>query len=253
MTLIVGIICKDAIVFGAESETSREVTKYQGAKKLHRVAFKNGWAIVGESGVAHLSSLALNYFKRCATGTEITDEDTIRKTLNTAFRGMAGELGTVIGTLDAQEYYRHSDNYFELTVGYYFNRKPYLYVFKPTHGVAASQNREFALSGIADYLAEYLLKDFKLSELDSHGALIAAAYVVGEVKTAIIGCGGKTEIALMSCDKPPEKVFPPWIEEIESKHLKPFLETISKKRQSSFDEMIKGAVIPYMPVVESFE
>lgn len=237
-------------MFGAESETTREPAKFQGTHKLHRVRFKNDWAMVGESGVAHLSSMAINTLKRLAADTDVTHGDVIRKTAGKAFREIVSELNCPrLGTRKCQEFFRQDTNYFELTIGYYFCGNPHLYVLNPVFGAAASPNREFCVSGIAGYLAEYLLKEFRLPELDSIGAITTAGYVVGEVKTAVMGCGGSTEIMLVSAGSRPEIVDKSFMGMLE-KRLNEFAVATRNHRMDAFKKMLESHPLAYLPVLD---
>ena len=87
MTLIVGIVCREAIVLSAESETTRGSAKYQGTHKLHLVPFKGGHhAIIGEAGSAFPAGACADAVFRIAKATEVDSEDTIPKVVEAAFR-----------------------------------------------------------------------------------------------------------------------------------------------------------------------
>jgi hypothetical protein len=52
VTLILGIICRDAIVLAADSQTTKGSAKQLGANKISVAEFGNGKAAVAESGSA---------------------------------------------------------------------------------------------------------------------------------------------------------------------------------------------------------
>lgn len=206
MTLIVGAICKDAIVVGAESETTRGIAKYQGTKKITIVNFMNGQAIIGEAGVAFLSGALVDAFNFIASNSTIENALTVPRVLETAFRGLSQRtIAPPLGTPECQDFYRQDINNFELTVAFYLGEQPHLYAFSPVFGIALECHRGFSTSGIGGDLAEFLLQDFKFEELDSKGASLAVAYVAQQVKRSVSGCGGNTEIAVVSKDRKPEK------------------------------------------------
>lgn len=75
MTLIVGIIAQDAIVFGADSQTTYGDTKLLDTKKLHVLEFQNTTAIVAESGGVSGAMRAMEKLRKHAPDTNIETED----------------------------------------------------------------------------------------------------------------------------------------------------------------------------------
>ena len=141
MTLIVGIVCKDAILLAGESETTREVAKYQNTHKLHLVGFENGHAMIGEAGSAYPAGACMDIFRRKAANTAITSEDTIAETLNESFRDYArGCIGPALGDIQSQEFHSFDKNRFDFLLGVYFGGRPHLYSFSSMFGIACKKH-----------------------------------------------------------------------------------------------------------------
>lgn len=207
MTLIVGVVCKDAIVFGAESETTCGDSKFQGTKKISIVDFIGGSVIVGEAGIQHLSHATVDKFIEVASKTKAENEESIVKALETSFRETTKRtIAPRLGTKTCQDFYRQEYNYFEITLGFFCGGRPSIYILNPIFGIAVKCRERFSRSGIGKDLAEYLLKDFPFENMDSRATTLAVTYVVREAKTSVSGCGGNTEIALVSSGCNPEKL-----------------------------------------------
>ena len=245
MTLIVGTICKDAIVMGAESETTRGASKLHGTKKLTIVEFIGGSVIVGEAGIQFLSNAVVDRFSAIAGKTQMADRESVARTLSESFRAISKEsIAPLLGTKKCQDYYRQETNYFELTMAFYADAKPYIYNFNPVWGLASKCPRNFSVSGIGKDLSEYLLKDIPFEEMDSRAATLEIANVVREVKTSVSGCGGNTEIALVSNGSKPEKLNHSALSIMEQKIL--FLsEKYRSERRRSIEESKKTLLFGY--------
>src|SRR5208283_2846036 len=90
VTLIVVIVCRDALVLAAESETTRGVAKTQSAHKLHIVPFLNGThALIGEAGSAFPAGVCADAVRQIAAKTAVSSEDSIPKVIEAAFREFA--------------------------------------------------------------------------------------------------------------------------------------------------------------------
>jgi len=74
MTLIVGIVARDSIVFGADSQTTYENSKDMDTNKIHEIAFKNAKAILGESGSVSGAETLLRKIRKEASETVVGSE-----------------------------------------------------------------------------------------------------------------------------------------------------------------------------------
>jgi len=208
MTLIVGIVCRDTVVLGAESETTRGPAKYQGTDKLHLIGFKGGgYAVVGESGSDHPAGVCIDALNRVAPLTPVHDEYTIPTAVETAFReAVKRGHGPKMGTRKCQEFHGQEDNFFQLLIGYYFKGIPFLYEFNSYFATARKCSRAFAANGVGRDLAEYILGPLDVAQMCCNEAVFSIIYAAGEVKTSVSGCGGPTQIAIVPPNSKPVKL-----------------------------------------------
>src|SRR5258708_5501157 len=82
VTVIVGIICDRWIVLACDSQTTDQSgNKRTDTNKLSMVKFKNGEALVAQSGSTILGNHALQILHARAGGIEISNYDTTAETL----------------------------------------------------------------------------------------------------------------------------------------------------------------------------
>ena len=213
MTLIVGIICKDAIVLAADSQTTKGAAKQLGTNKISIVEFANGKAAVAESG-SILSNVAIEVFQNLARGKQIKNELTIAKTAEAAIRevvaGITTHLNPNPSDTDRQNLLRADENYFELMVAYYFGNKPCLYILRSAWAVPFRATSYFATSGIAGDLANYILQEHTARDMDKDLASVIAIKTVKDAIDYVEGCGLPIRVALVHKPyrKRPFKVVP---------------------------------------------
>lgn len=245
MTLIVGLICKDSVILAGESETTRAVSKYQGTLKLHQVTFRNGHVMIGEAGSAYPAGVCIDYFQRLAKDTTIVSDATVADTLDGAYRDyVRASLSPPIGTAECQEFHQKDINNFEFVLGFYAGGKPFLYTFSSIFGIAFKSSRRFEMVGIGGELAEYLIKDIPVFDFKSRAAANTLAYVVGEVKTSISGCGGETQMSIVSNESRPERLSTETISQMEG-DLRGILNESKKEFAEQMRRMLEGSGMMY--------
>jgi hypothetical protein len=200
VTLILGIVCKDAIVLAADSQTTKGAAKQLGTNKISIVEFQNGKAAVAESG-SILSNVAIELFQKKAKGKIVEDELTIAKTAEAAVRevitGITEHLNPKSSDIDRQDFLRSGDNYFELMIAYYFGNRPCLYILKSAWAVPFRSSSYFATSGIAADLANYILQEHTARDMDKDLATIIAIKTVKDAIDNVEGCGLPIRAALI--------------------------------------------------------
>ena len=219
MTQIIGIVCKDAIVFGAESETTSGAAKKHGTEKISIVNFLNGYAMIAEAGAEAWSNSTVESFRRKAAITKIVDDMTIANTAKESvleIRNHIKSLHPDTSLAEWENFFYQDANNFELKVGYYFSGSPYIFKLHPFSAYPYQNKREFVTSGIGGDLAHYLLKDFSFGQIPSHATTLIAAYVLKEVKGSTQYCGGATSIALVSDGNRPERMLPSEVDSMET-------------------------------------
>jgi len=201
VTLIVGIICKEAIVLAADSQTTKGIAKQPGTHKIHEIEFANGCALVAESGSASLSNAVIQLFQNKAIGVTIENELTIAKTAEASIREIRNSLTSLHPTctdgITWQSFFLEQINYFELMVAYYFECKPCLYKLNPVWCIPIPASSYFMTSGIASDLANYILHEQAEPQMDSELASVIAIKVVEDAIEYVEGCGSPTRAALI--------------------------------------------------------
>jgi len=201
VTLIVGIICKDAIVLAADSQTTKGNARQLGANKISVADFKNGKAIIAESGSASLSVSAIQVFQRMALATKIENELTIAKTAEAAIRNIRAELMSQhpnsSSPIDWQNFFFQEVNYFELMIAYFFEGRPCLYKLNPAWCIPVTATSHFMTSGIASDLANYILQEYSDPKMDNKLASVIAIKVIEDAIEYVEGCGSPPRVAVI--------------------------------------------------------
>jgi 20S proteasome alpha/beta subunit len=201
VTLILGIICKDAIVLAADSQTTKGTAKQLGANKISIVEFENGRAAVAESGSASLSNAAIHILQNLSKSRTIENEDAIAKVAEEAVRevlcGITKHLNPNSPDDERQALLFNQDNYFELMLAYYFGNKPCLYIVKSAWCIPVPATSFFLTSGIASDLANYILQEHTAPEMDKSLASVLAIKTVKDAIDYVEGCGMPIRVALV--------------------------------------------------------
>jgi len=200
VTLIVGIICKDAIVLAADSQTTKGASKQLGTNKINIVEFANGKAAIAEAG-SILSNVAIEALKNLAKGKQIENELTIAKTAEAAVRevlkGITMHLNPTSSDQDRQNFLQTDENYFELMIAYYFGNKPCLYTIRSPWCVPFPATSYFSTSGIASDLANYILKEHTERGMDKNLTYVIAIKTVKDAIDNVEGCGLPIRLAMI--------------------------------------------------------
>jgi len=201
VTLIIGIVCKDAIVLAADSQTTKGTVKQSGTNKISEIKFTNGNALVAEAGSASLSNRVVELFKRSAATTDITDDSTIEKLLQKCLREVRHDLTSLhIGSVspkEQQDYFLDESNYFEIMLAYYQGNKPRIYKFNPLWCIPSPAITYFETSGIASELANYILREHTAPAMDKNLAAVIAIKTVKDAIEYVEGCGMPIRLALV--------------------------------------------------------
>ncbi len=201
MTLIVGIVCSDAILLASETQSTGGNYRVLDTRKIHRIEFKNGEALVAESGIASASAAVIEKIQRAALTTEITKEDTISNLVKEKVRELRKEI-TDCQPNALPEHWRDffmswQANY-NLMLAYYYNEKPFIYSIEPSMAILDPIGRKhYCASGIGSELGSYLLQEHSKPDMVYWQAAFVASHVLETVKEHVEGCGGKTQIGVL--------------------------------------------------------
>src|SRR5437899_2658336 len=129
VTLIVGIICKDGIVIGSDSQTTYGTSKQCDTRKVSVVEFQNAKALVAESGSAEIGSRAIEILKELAKDQPLADYRTVADLAQRAMRQIKDELRVQNCDCTMEElrdFLLRNDIGCELMLAHYFEGKPYI-------------------------------------------------------------------------------------------------------------------------------
>jgi 20S proteasome alpha/beta subunit len=209
VTIIAGIIAKDAIVLASDSQTTFGTTKRLDVQKISVIEFANAAALVAESGAAEQSGMAVEILKKKALGTKLTDYAMVAELAQASLREVRNYLiklneGCNFSDEKWERYFR-DDNQVELMVANYFDGKPYIYTVNLHTCMASRAKLNYEAIGCGGNLGGYLLDELSYPGMDSRLASAIAVYVVETVKKHDAYCGGQTKVALLNN---PQKVEP---------------------------------------------
>jgi hypothetical protein len=206
VTIAIGIISKQVrwgegeIVLAADSQTTfpEDGTKDLLAEKIHIIQFKNGKALIAQSGMLRPAATALAMIKDRAANTVIENQDTVGTVIRTAIRDHRKELlAEWHFTDDRMKSYLKMDVYYEFLVASYFNGNARLSHIDIYNCNFSPMEKQYAAIGTGSDLAKYLLKEFKDADPQfEYGDLIATS-VIEKVKENVDGCGGKTHVGIV--------------------------------------------------------
>jgi 20S proteasome alpha/beta subunit len=204
VTIIVGIICKQAIVLASDSQTSYGSSKRTDTDKISMINFgASDKILVAQSGNAELSSRAVEEFEKLSKNAQFDDYRKPVEVLEEALRALKQNVIYLNNWQSSQDYsnefFKDIDNNFGLMVAYYHGDPPvpYIYIVNFWPGIASRQ-RGYATLGCGSTVAEFILSRSKVSEMDSGMATMTAIYTVEEVKKVDAFCGGQTKVAVLT-------------------------------------------------------
>jgi len=206
VTLIVGIVCKDAIVLAADSQTTYFPSKILGTNKINEIKFLNGKVLVAESGFCSLSNAAVDAIQKKAEITEIKNEETVTNICRQAVREIRQQQMTLFprrkySLTEFEDFFRDQKNFF-LTIAYYFGEKPYLFSIDLSQCVLQKPTFGFIVSGVGESVGNYILKEESgfcggFENLATELATVIAIKVADVAAEYVDGCGRPIKAALI--------------------------------------------------------
>ncbi|MGD0743519.1 MAG: hypothetical protein ABSA45_00035 [Verrucomicrobiota bacterium] len=200
MTIIVGIICENAIVLASDSQTTSGTTKRTDTEKISSVEFANLTALVAQAGYAPFSGQAVEIFNSLAKDKEITDYRMVAELAERAMRQLKDRVRFQQGDCTVEELrefvWKHELGC-ELMIAYFFDGKPCLFTIDMIVGIANKVNSFYEAIGCGANLGAYLLSELSAPDMVFDHAAVLAVYVVEIVKKHDAYCGGKTKLGII--------------------------------------------------------
>lgn len=208
VTLIVGIVCKDAVLLAADGQTTRG-TKKSPTEKIHTVDFDNGSVLVAESGIASLATDTISIFRTLAKTRKIEDEYSVKRTAEEAIRMVTERVKLAHSTptttpRQAQDLFGSDLNYFELMIasyhGYGNQTQPQLLKLNPLWGTAIpmASHEFFLTSGVGADIADFVLKEHAQPKMEWRFASLIAIKAVKDAIEHVEGCGPPIRVATLT-------------------------------------------------------
>jgi 20S proteasome alpha/beta subunit len=201
VTVIIGIICDDAVVMASDTQTTIGTLKRSNTNKLQPVRFKNGHALIGEAGHAHLSGNAVQHMQLLGPLAEIVDEQTVQKTAEDAMQRTRETLrrqNFMCSGDDLNAMLRGPGQDCHWLVSHFYKGQPQMFKLHLSTATSFPVKGRFACVGTGSELSSYLLERLLWPTITPVEAATIAAYVIEQTKNHIEGCGGKTNIAVIT-------------------------------------------------------
>jgi 20S proteasome alpha/beta subunit len=200
VTIIVGIVCADAIVLASDSQTTSGTAKRTDTEKITSVNFANLEILVAQAGYAPFSGQAVEIFTALAKDKEATDYRTVAETAELAMRKLKDRIRFQQGDCtmeELREFVWQHELGCELMIACHFEGKPYLFTIDMVVGVANKVNSRYEAIGCGANLGAYLLSELCEADMHFDQAAVLAVYVVEIVKNHDAYCGGQTKLGII--------------------------------------------------------
>ena len=205
MTLIVGIIAKDAIVMASDSRTSFDGQTIQdNAKKIRILKYKGGEALIGASGFTGLAYDAIDQIQERIYGKEMPDARSLPVIIKGVIRDILTEQVkpfTNVATMSHHQLIERlkCDQGFSLMLGFFHSGTPFLYTFDFPQFTIEPGQQHFSSVGLGNGgdLGAYLLEEFTTFDMGLELASAFSVYVVESVGCYNKSVGGPTRVAVL--------------------------------------------------------
>jgi len=199
VTLIVGIIARDAIVFGAESQTTSGDYKTLTTNKLHFVKFKNGLAMLAESGSVENASNVIDDFTKWAVDTYITSHESavrvLQRALHRKWEGVVEQYSKITDDLVGTIWNNQLNCAFLL--GTFFDNTPAIYTADLFNQEGTRVREHYSAKGIGSEFGAHILQEYTAPDM---GVELAAVLAIFATELAVYQskyCGGAVRVGVL--------------------------------------------------------
>jgi 20S proteasome alpha/beta subunit len=200
VTIIVGIICKDAIILASDSQTTSGGMKRTDAEKIISVRFDNDCVLVAQAGNAGNSARAIEILSDMAKHKKISDYRTPADLARSAMMKVKEELRQQYCNCtveELQDFIWKDEQQSELMLAYYFKGKPYIFKLDLAIGRADKENSHYAAIGCAANLGSYLLSEHTNPNMECGLASVLAIYIIETVCKHDAYCSPPARVGLI--------------------------------------------------------
>lgn len=196
MTIAIGMICKNGIVIGADSQFTDSIGRLYSGDKIATIEFSGiDRVLVAEAGLVTFTNRIVAKMRECALKTQITSDQSVTETAEAAIRDLKTQL-------DPDQWDSGSrSGGAQLLVAFFLKGKPRLYkldIFGNGVSEDIGATGHYGAIGVGESIADYLLSEiFQVGEHDE-AALATMIYVIKKVKDRLKGtCGRETRIKFL--------------------------------------------------------
>lgn len=203
MTLIIGIICKDAIVLASDSQTTCGGMKRTDAEKIMPVKFATGQVLVAQAGNAGNSARATEILREMAKDKPIDDYRVPADLARLAMMQVKRELRQQYSdctVAELQDFIWKDELQSELMLAYYSENKPYIFTIDLAVGRSDKEASWYSAIGCGANLGSYLLSEHTNPAMNSGLASIIASYVIETVCKHDAYCSPPARVGLIIND-----------------------------------------------------
>jgi 20S proteasome alpha/beta subunit len=211
VTIAIGLISssKDRphhMIFASDSQTTYGAAKSLDAQKISIVDFADGQVLIAQSGMAELADSAIDIMRKKAKALPIKNAETVENTAVESVREIRNHFYELnrgcISSEDGWKRFFLEDNFFQLLVGYYFERKPHLFSADIDMCLAIPVRHPYKAIGIGRDYAETVLREYLQADPDFEYAQIIATTIVEKTIDNVDGCGRPTWVGIV-CPQDP--------------------------------------------------
>ena len=146
VTIIVGIICKDAIVIASDSQTTSGARKATDSDKVSVLQLQDAKALVAQSGSSVLGARAVEILEGLAANQPLSDRRSVADLAQKAMRLLTQELRAKNCDCSMEELHeilRKQGLECELMLAHYFDGQPYIYTVNLLIGIANKAQKHY--------------------------------------------------------------------------------------------------------------
>jgi len=197
VTLIVGIIAKDAVVFGADSQTTCDLNKVLDTNKIHIVEFKDGKVMVAESGHVGNASNVLEDFRTYSKGAKMNAAPDL---LEKALRKRWNELRSRdfdCSPEDLTQTILRDGLRCAFLLATFKESKPMIYWADLLNHRPADTPKHYASLGIGAEFGTHILSEQTAPDMSIDLASVLAIYAIERAIANVTVCGPPVRIGLL--------------------------------------------------------
>jgi len=184
---------RPTIFLASDSQTTRGATKSLDTQKISIVSFPEYEILIAQAGSADLADKAIEVLRGKAKGTPVETIDTILRTIQDSIREIRSHLTSLNQDcgFSADDWKRFflEDNYFQLLVAFYYDRKPHLYTVDIDWCLAIPAKSNYCAIGIGKDMGEFLIREHLLADPDLALAFSISVSVIEKTIDNVDGCG----------------------------------------------------------------